>query len=95
MPHAPPLPQITALHLSPRSRFQILVKKFAVLILHAKDPVEEDRGRLNRPAKNLIAKLDAVPNMTNPEIDAFRDTHMNNPFLLRILELGQYGFEII
>ena len=74
-------------------QIRTLVKKFAVLILHAKDPVESDRPRLNRPAKNLIAKLDAVPVMANPEVDAFKSTHMSNPLLLRILELGQVGFE--
>ena len=74
-------------------QIRTLVKKFAVLILHAKDPVETDRPRLNRPAKNLIAKLDAVPDMVNPEVDAFKSTHMSNPLLLRILELGQVGFE--
>lgn len=73
---------------------QTLVKKFAILILHAKDPHEEDRPRLNKPAKNLIARLDAAPTLGQEELDPFVKRHIaSSPLLRRILEIGYLGLD--
>ena len=73
---------------------QTLVKKFAILILHASDPIEEDRPRLNKPAKNLIARLDAAPTLEGKGLETFIDNHIySSPLLMRILALGEEGLE--
>lgn len=73
---------------------QTLVKKFAILILHASDPQDADRPLLNRPSKNLIAKLDTVPLLDQSGLEAFIGNHMSSsPLLMRILGMGETGLE--
>ena len=78
------------------NQIQTLVKKFAVLILHASDPIDEDRPRLNKPAKNLIARLDAAPLLEGKGLETFIDNHIHkesSPLLMRILAMGEEGLE--
>lgn len=74
---------------------QTLVKKFAILILHAKNPQDADRPLLNRPSKNLIAKLDTVPLLDEAGLAKFITDHKaSNPLLRRILEIGSLGLDV-
>ena len=73
---------------------QTLVKKFAILILHAKNPQDADRPLLNRPSKNLIAKLETAPLLDQSGLEAFIGNHMSSsPLLMRILGMGETGLE--
>ena len=76
-------------------QIQMLVKKFAILILHAKAPLDEDRGRLNGPAKNLVAKLDSVPDTfvpsKNDNIRKYFGHGKSNPLLSEIFLHGLLG----
>lgn len=74
-------------------QIRTLVKKFAVLILHAKEPVDADRPKYNAPAVSIIEKLGEVSELTNPEIEAFLQAHSSSPLLLHIFQLGQLGAE--
>ena len=76
------------------NEIQTLVKKFAILILHASDPIEEDKPRLNKPAKNLIARLDAAPLLEGKGLETFIGNHISSsPLLMRILAMGEEGLE--
>ena len=76
---------------------QMLVKKFAILILHAKAPVNNDRGRLNGPAKNLVAKLDSLPDAFIPSekenIIKYFDHGKRNSLLSEIFLQGHLGVD--
>jgi len=73
---------------------QTLVKKFAILILHASDPREEDRPRLNKRAKNLVERLDAVPLLDEAGLENFIGNHTDSsPLLMRILGMGETGLK--
>ena len=73
---------------------QTLVKKFAILILHAKNPQDADRPLLNRPSKNLIAKLETAPLLDEEGLTKFITDHTaSNPLLMRILGMGETGLE--
>jgi len=87
--------EIVATQMQPLTEDQIrtLVKKFAVLILHAKEPLDADRPKYNAPAVNIIEKLGKVSELTNPEIEAFLQAHTSSPLLLHIFQLGQLGAE--
>ena len=78
------------------NEIQTLVKKFAILILHASDPIDQDKPRLNKPAKNLIARLDAAPLLEGKGLETFIDNHNHiesSPLLMRILAMGEEGLE--
>jgi hypothetical protein len=73
---------------------QTLVKKFAILILHAKDPQDADRPLLNRPSKNLIAKLETAPLLDEEGLTKFMTDHTaSNPLLMKILSIGILGVD--
>ena len=73
---------------------QTLVKKFAILILHAKDPQDADRPRLNRHSKNLVERLDGVSTLGQAELETFIGNHISSsPLLMRILGMGESGLE--
>ena len=69
-------------------QLKMLVRKFAVLILHAKEPKDVDRDALNAVTVNVLTKVEAVKNLT-PEFEA---AHMKpNGFLKTMISLGRLG----
>lgn len=68
-------------------KVQELVRKFAVLILHAKEPKRLDAA-LDTPAYNVITKIDSIKNLT-PEFEA---AHTNPyPVLQDLVSLAKIG----
>jgi hypothetical protein len=69
-------------------QLKMLVRKFAVVILHAKEPKDVDRDALNAVTVNVLTKVEAVKNLT-PEFEA---AHMKpNGFLKTMISLGRLG----
>lgn len=68
-------------------KIQELVRKFAVLILHAREPKPVDSA-LDRPAFNVLTKIDSIKNLT-PE---FEVAHTNPyPILHDLISLAKLG----
>jgi hypothetical protein len=69
-------------------QLKMLVRKFAVLILHAKEPKPEDRAALNGIAVNVLTKVETVKNLT-PEFEAAHTKPAG--FLKTMISLGRLG----
>ena len=68
------------------NNIKTLSQKFAILILHASNPQDEDRARLNKPSKNIIETLDNFPGlMEDSEHFNFFNRHNGDTWFLREL----------